>query len=153
MFTLYLFGGGDESLRGEAACHHLASGCCSTPLLRTRAMQSIVEFGSNRHRQIKKHPLGCFFIWWRHRCQNRTHRRVTKKRFYRNYPDIWLPGLPGWWRQRRQNRTNHRVTKKRFYRNYPDVWLPGLPGCLWTTKKIFSAVLRMTSNSYITVRF
>ena len=25
--------------------------------------------------------------------------------------------------------------------------------CLWATKKIFSAVLRMNSNSYITVRF
>ena len=22
-----------------------------------------------------------------------------KKRFYRNYPDVWLPGLPGWWRR------------------------------------------------------
>ena len=33
--------------------------------------------------------------WWRRGRQNRIHCRATKKRFYRNFPDIWLPGLPG----------------------------------------------------------
>ena len=28
-----------------------------------------------------------------------------KKRFYRNYPDVWLPGLPGWWSRCRHRRT------------------------------------------------
>ena len=51
------------------------------------------------HTKQKSTHEGCFSLWWRRRRQNRTHHRVMKKRFYRNYPDVWLPGLPGWWRR------------------------------------------------------
>ena len=47
-------GEGDGALRGEAACRRPASGRRSAASLRTRAMQSIAVFASNRHRQTEK---------------------------------------------------------------------------------------------------
>ena len=54
--------------------------------------------------------------------QNQISHRVARERFYRSFPDDWLPGLPGWWRRGHLNRTSHRVARKRFYQDVPDDW-------------------------------
>ena len=56
--------------------------------------------GKSAAKEVSVRPIHVLWRRWR---QNRIHHRVMKKRFYRNYPDVWLPGLPGWWSRGESN--------------------------------------------------